>query len=201
LDKEQVFVLLQQAVANPLPPAQNQQLITALESNPKYAMDGDVSPKKLPALIESNPLVAIQLLLAIMNKAEAIAPYFTELIHMDMSLHSMEVINRLARAVELPHEFLNLYITHCLQQCQLHKDKYQQTRLVRLVCVFLQSLIQNHLWDVSDLFNEVQTFCIEFSRTREAAALFALLKQLESDGSIKVDPLSSAIASANNSRH
>lgn len=137
LNQADIQELLTTAITTALNPRNLQQLINAIKKPTSIHQFGFV-PQRLPELVENNPNVAIELLLkAIMTKQPEYNDYLSALINMDASLHSMEVVNRLSNEIELPSEFINLYISNCITSCENIKEKYLQ------VSLFIKKVIQS----------------------------------------------------------
>ena len=81
--------------------------------------------------------------------------YLTALQAMPLCLQSMEVMNKMTELMPLPQEVMAQYVTYAMQQCSACKDKFLQARLVRLVCVFLSSLIHNGRLRIAALRYEI----------------------------------------------
>ena len=191
VDDEIISIIKNQAFAIPLPPMDERKVLGAFHGELKndnkttslgpfkIMSDAGLSPQSLPKLVENNPLIATECLLLILtSKIDSIAlsknDYLSALAGMDMSIHSMEVVNRLAthsshgispkseshggkrkqlvqqkqRHVEhlLHPEYIHLYISTCISTCEgMGYDRHLQNKSVRLVCVFLQSLLKNNI--------------------------------------------------------
>jgi hypothetical protein len=177
--------LVKAAVTMPLIPKQQERINEILYDQPHFIHNCGITTKIIQPLVEYNPSVAIDCLIILLQSNHGLS-YLTILNEMELSLCSIEVVNGLTNGINppclsnighnIPKDFIHIYIINCIAWCENTIDKSMQNRLVRVVCVFLQSLIRNSIIDNADIFIEIQAFCIGFSRIKEAVGLFQLIK-------------------------
>jgi len=162
------------AVHGTLLPRAQATLARRLAEEPGALARSGLVPSRLAALVEHNPGGAVEVRRR-GGEGGGGGEWLEEVVSGDLSLHALEVVNSLADAGALPPEALRRFVSNCIAQCGRADDK-RQSRLVRLVCVFLRALIKTHAVDVEALSVEVQAFCIQFARHRDASALYQLLR-------------------------
>ncbi|OXA59526.1 GRB10-interacting GYF protein 2 [Folsomia candida] len=174
--------LIKQAFKEALNISQRKEIIDYVRSACRLTNHKIIRPRNLHDLVEYNPAVAIEILqrLIILNDLK-VDEYFNALIEMEMSVHSMEVVNVLTSNLQLPKEFVYKYVSNCIKACEgiQPTEKYAQNRLVRLLCVFLKSLLLTQVIDVQDIYLEVVVFLVQFIRIREASWLFTYIRNVE----------------------
>ena len=173
----QIYHLMNKAYQRAINFDDQQKILDELNNNPQLIHHIDFLPSKFPLLVENNPLISIHCLLKLtLLSTHIINDYLLTLVNMNISLNSIEVVNRLSTIIVLPKEFINLYITTCINTCNQTKDKSIQNRFVCLVSVFIQSLIRNKTIDIKDRLNEIQKFSINYQNIKEANVLYQLIK-------------------------
>ena len=84
--------MIGKAIKEPLTRDEEYQFTIAVEKEPKLIIQGSLTSAKLPLIVENNPTIAIFLTGKLTNFPNLINEYLETLVSMEMSLHSIEVI-------------------------------------------------------------------------------------------------------------
>ncbi|RIA98752.1 hypothetical protein C1645_731479 [Glomus cerebriforme] len=192
-------------------------ILSQFKKNDKLVYQCDLSPEKLPDLVENNPRLAVEALLQLKSSPQ-VGKFLKTFVTINdperlqqSSMEpvtrmriSMDVLNQLTKSpisFPLPPEFLHNYLSNCVRACEENQNRNIQDRQVRLICVFIQSLINNNIIDVNRFFIEILAFCLQYSRVREAASLYKFLLDLQRNSAINNVVLNADITEDINGEH
>lgn len=95
---------------------------------------------------------------------------------MEVTFNILEVIHILSTRITIESDLLHLMISHFMDCCDNITEPSAQVHLVRLVCLFLQSLLKNNVIQLKDYKVELEEFCLRQAKVKEAAQFFKSIK-------------------------
>lgn len=138
----QLKYYLNKALKVPLQQREMEHIQKAFRNDQEMVLHVGMAPHKLADLIAHNHTVAQELLVC-MTHTNQIQKYYDALQDIKLSSNSLEVFSKISSAVELPQEFIQIYLNKQMCECRNSQEqKGVQKRLVRIVSVFLTSLIK-----------------------------------------------------------
>eukprot|EP00730_Choanoeca_flexa_P001349 TRINITY_DN10596_c0_g1_i5.p1 TRINITY_DN10596_c0_g1~~TRINITY_DN10596_c0_g1_i5.p1 ORF type:complete len:430 (+),score=43.72 TRINITY_DN10596_c0_g1_i5:182-1471(+) len=109
--------IITHATQEVIPLERQQEIMAKLQADHQLVFRIGMTPEKLPGIVNKNPVLSVEILLRLMSSTQ-ITDYFSMLVNMPLTLQCMEVVNKLTQTVELPSEFIHLYISNCISACE-----------------------------------------------------------------------------------
>jgi hypothetical protein len=137
----QLKFYLNKALKTPLSTRETEHIQRAFRNDQEIVLHVGMAPHKLADLIIHNLTIAQELLVC-MTHTNEIHKYYDALKDIKISANSLEVFSKISQTVELPHEYIQTYLNKQIDECRSIQDQKGQKRVVRILSLFLQSLIK-----------------------------------------------------------
>lgn len=163
--------LLTQATDSQVSPAQETELSTALTSAPHLALQV-LTPTVLGRLVQRNKSLAAELLKALAGFS--LFPSLLTALCAESSAEAIEVVSAIQTAVAVPEEAVAAFVSAHMAHAKDIGTEPLVKSFVRKLCLFIERLVRSKLLPAA-LREEVLSFANEYSRVKEASALYKLV--------------------------
>ena len=147
--------------------------ISEIIAKEPYIIKDLLNTEFIDQLLELNPQIVIILL--------KLSPISHSLIIGGLHKHCidlpvMEVIKELSTDKITTSDELYLIIEHMASKCETLSDKDVQDRSIRMVCLFVKSLLERNVVRFNIVAIILESFCLKFSRLKDAVEFYKYLK-------------------------
>ncbi|CAD5221587.1 unnamed protein product [Bursaphelenchus okinawaensis] len=164
-----------------------QKLMTILEEDADIWRETDFDVPQFAKMIELHPELASECLLQEhLRESPLLTKHLNVVLTMEISVQTMISVSRFMcqcdkQNLPIPTDFLNAYITYCIDTCQRASQNNPSAahRIVRMVCVFFQALLRLNNFNIKPRIAEIFNFATLFSSVKETTQLYQAITQLK----------------------